>query len=238
MVRVSRKNKHKVERRRKTRRQLGGAGGGADDSSTQAIDSIISWIQAVNKSPAFISDENRDFKYKKQPEERNEALRLGTYKINELKEERLKLPPRKRDAYGFFEQEYAFELNGMGDFREEASALRDFFSNVIDQEDQLTAAEFMKHMTFLKNDPNPDIAISQQLYFAEHVECELQKLGRNIEPDPQRVLIDEQYYPLYILTLFANTDAGDGRPLLLSEEGFEKQMSEEPIPDPQVEPAI
>jgi predicted Zn-dependent protease len=131
-----------------------------------------------------------------------------------------------------------FELNGMGDFREEASALRDFFSNVIDQEDQLTAAEFMKHMTFLKNDPNPDIAISQQLYFAEHVECELQRLGRNIEPDPQRVLIDEQYYPLYILTLFANTDAGDGRPLLLSEEGFEKQMSEEPIPDPQVEPAI
>lgn len=235
---MSRKNKHKVERRRKTRRQLGGGGGNSDSSIQATIDSVSAWVQAVNKSPAFISDETKDFKYKKQPEERNEALRLGTYKINELKEERLKLPPRKRDAYGFFEHEYGFELNGMGDFREEASALRDFFSIIIDQEDQLTAAEFMKHMTFLKNDPNPDIAISQQLYFAEQVECELQRLGRNIDPDPQRVLIDEQYYPLYILTLFANTDAGNGRPLLLSEEGFEKQMSEEPTPDSQVEQVI
>lgn len=236
MPRTTRRSKHKLERRRKTRRQQGGGGDGVDGVS--AIDSVSAWIQAVNKTPAFISDETKNVKYKKDLEGVNEALRLGTYKLNELHDDRLKLPPRKRDAYGFFEKEYAFELNGMGDFRDEASALRDFFSNVIEQEDQLTAAEFMKHMSFLKNDPNPDIAVSQQIYFAEQVETELQKLGRNIEVDPERVLIEEQYYPLYILTLFANTEAGNDRPLLLTEEGFEKQLSEGPIPDPQAGQAI
>jgi hypothetical protein len=230
MPRMSRRSKHKLERRRKTRRQLGGAGG---NWSAQTIDSVSAWIQAVNKTPAFISDETKDVKYKKDLEGVNEALRLGTYKINELHDDRLKLPPRKRDAYGFFEKEYAFELNGLGDFRDEASSLRHFFSDVIEQEDQLTAAEFMKHMRFLKSDPNADTSIHEQIQFAEQVESELQNLGRNIEADPQRVLIDEQYYPLYILTLFANTDTGNDRPLLLTEEGLEKQLSEGPIPGPQ-----
>jgi len=233
MPRMSRRSKHKLERRRKTRRQLGGAGGSGSDWSVQAIDSVSAWIQAVNKTPAFISDETNDVKYKKNLDGVNEALRLGSYKLNELHDDRLKLPPRKRDAYGFFEKEYAFELNGMGDFRDEASALRDFFSNVIEQEDQLTAAEFMKHMRFLKSDANPDMAVSQQIHFAEQVESELQRLGRTIEVDPDQVLINEQYYPLYILTLFANTEAGNDRPLLLTEEGLEKQLSEGPIPDPQ-----
>ena len=235
---MTRRSKHKVERRRKTRRQLGGGGGGGGSGSPQAIDSISSWIQEVNKTPAFISDENKDFKYKKQPDERNEALRLGTYTINDLKNENLKLPQRKRDTYGLFEQEYAFELNGMGDFRDEASALRYFFADVIEQEDQLTPAEFMKHMSFLKNDPNGDNAILQQIQFAEKIEVELQKLGKNVDVDPQRVLIDEQNYPLYILTLFANTDAGNDRPLLLTEEGLEKQLSDGPILDPQAGQAI
>ena len=63
---MSRRSKHKLERRRKTRRQLGGAGGSGSDWGAQAIDSVSAWIQAVNKTPAFISDETKDVKYKKE----------------------------------------------------------------------------------------------------------------------------------------------------------------------------
>jgi len=217
MTHGTRKNRNRApDRSRRTRKVQRGGG---------EINSIASWIAAVKKTPAFRAEED---KYIKQPEAENDALWLGSYTIGDLIDDSLKLPEKERDANQLFvrDEEFLFDrVNDVSDFRDIAVALRLYFANIVNSNP--TPNEFLRDIKEMKEDPSTDSTILQTIQFAETIEVKLKLLDNpNADILPYDVLVNEQNYPLFILTLVANTDMEQEIPILLSEAELVNQLSD------------
>ena len=224
LSRVSRKNRTVLRKNRKTRRSTQRGGGGQ-------IDSIATWIKAVKDTPVFKATEGR---FMKQPNAENIAFSLGEYTIIDLISEELKLPDRdtERDANGNFLRNDAFLFNpstDINDFRDMATTIRDVLYDILKSDP--TPYEFLGHIKDMKDikDPNEqDSGILLSVQFAEKLEYKLKKMDDpNADILQHEILTNEKYYPLFILTLAANTDLDKERPLMMSEEDVANQLSEQ-----------
>ena len=147
------------------------------------IQSIADWVAAVKETPAFKNSESE--------------LRLS-----DLKDESLTLPDRQKGVQGFID-EPKFSING-SDIRDIAATLREQFDSTVN--DDPTPKEFMTHISNIQTDPNIDPSVLRSVQLAEEVEVYLQNEANSEKKvDPQKVLTDPQYYPLFFLTLLANT---------------------------------
>ena len=170
--------------------------GGGDN-----IKSIADWVSAVKQSPAFTQTDDQ---YKPELSSSSPELRLGKYRLSDLKakDESLTLPLREKDSQGF-KDEPGFLANG-SDIRDVAATLRDQFHLIVN--DNPTPYEFMTHIVSTQTDPNVDPSILRSIHLAETLELFLQKeADPSRQVDQQKVFTDPQYYPLFFLTLLANT---------------------------------
>ena len=219
LSRVSRKNRG--GRRNRTTRRNRQKGGGR-------IDSIATWVNAVKGTPVFKATEGR---FMKQPNAENIAFSLGEYTTTDLISEELKLPDRdtERDANGNFLRNDSFLFNpaaDINDFRDMATTVRDFLYDILKSDP--TPYEFLGHIKDMKEENEQDNGILLSIQFAEKLEYKLKKMDDpNATILQHEILTNEKYYPLFILTLAANTDLDKERPLMMSEEEVENQLSEQ-----------
>ena len=217
MSRYSRRQKKRIEKRRRTRRspkvekaekakkpEKAQQGGGDN------IDSIAAWVRLVQQTPAFTKTDDQ---YKPNPS--SPDLQLGSYHLSNLVDPSLTLPPREKNEQGFVSQE-GFKVNE-SDIRDIAATLREQFDSTVN--DDPTPYEFMTHITNIQTDPNIDPSILRSIQLAGELETYLQHEATPAKQiDQQKVLTDPQYYPLFFLTLLANTAPREGKdeiPLLV-----------------------
>lgn len=218
--RMSRKTRSKhnqrPERRRRTRRVQ--RGGGFNEN----IKELGDWITALRQTGLFNkenqSSENQQ-KWAKRPDD--PAHTVGLYTLGDLKDESLRLPPRKMLDKTQPDQlqnpdntEFNIILPGDDqedavDIRSLAATLRSLLAPVL--LDRVTPNQFKEYMTRIKRGQEQDPDIMRTISLAESLETAIQRMAGILQPEQTANFVDEQYYPLTILSLLMNTDMPDAQ---------------------------
>ena len=190
----SRSNRRRLEKRRRTRRyrQSGGA-----------VASLDEWVRAIKSTPAFKKTEEG---YAHDPNQSDEKLRLGNWRLESLRQDALALPEiTEENRAAFSIDTYAGIAPAAGtalpaDLREEGAASAIILKNVISANP--TPADFKKYIEQLKvSDIGEQEDIKHSLAFLLELE---NKIRRDA---PITTLEDGAAYPLFIWALVMNLPA-------------------------------
>jgi hypothetical protein len=226
MRKGTRANKQRLEKRRRTRRKQRGG----------AISNLTEWLDAVKKSPAFLKNEDI---YKPSQAREQPVLRLGEYRMSDLKNPNLTLPPIIRNENDHPEQvQEGFNINEKNptetpfDIRIEGANLLEKWSPVMHPPSETagsaelapTPAEFKDYINQNEkadvNNPNPDFPIAVDYFImAEN------KLRYIADTKPIESLTDDTSYPLFVWVLMMNLPENtQPAPSLVSKEQVEKEL--------------
>ena len=236
MHKRTRANKHRLEKRRRTRRKQRGG-----DLDEVKVNSIIAWLEAVKKSPAFQKAED---KYRPDPKREQPEFRLGEYRMIDLQNPTLSLPEITPPQPGQIGQvDSGFDINQFSSSKDEPFDIRTEGANLLVKWSPVmypppetaggpaeltpTPAEFKAYIeqntTADPNNLDPDFFLAVE--YLIRVENKLRAGSEKIE-----TLTNEKDYPLFVWALMMNLPQNvQPAPSLVSKEQIVEEIENQKL---------